>query len=59
MEELGIRSGLDGRINATEAIEMNHDISLSIYEAQENSIALEEMSISKWAEVRSVRSTIS
>ena len=49
MEELGIRSGLDDGINATEAIEMNHDVSLSIDEAQKNSITLKKMGVSNWA----------
>ena len=58
MEELGIRSGLDDGINTTETIEMNHDVSLSIDEAQENSIALKEMGVSKCAKVRSILSNI-
>ena len=46
MEELGIRPGLYGDIDATEAVEKNHDVSLRIDEAQENSIAFEEMGVS-------------
>ncbi len=47
MEELGIRPGMYGGINVTETVEENHDVSLSIDEAQENSTAFEEMGISK------------
>jgi len=47
MEELSMRPGLYGGINATETVEENHDVSLSIDEAQENSIAFEEMGVSK------------
>ncbi len=43
-------------IDATDAIEMNHDISMGIDEAQKNSIAFEEMGISEQAKVRSATS---
>ena len=33
MEEFGIRPGLDGTIDVTQAIKDNHDLSLSIDEA--------------------------
>ena len=42
----------------TEAVEKNHDVSLRIDEAQENSIPFEEMGVSKWAKVRSVTDSI-
>jgi hypothetical protein len=48
MEELGIRPGLDGAIDVTEAVKENHDLFLRIDEAQENPIAFEEMRVSKW-----------
>jgi hypothetical protein len=47
MEELGIRLGLYRNIDTTEAIEKNHDVSLRIYEAQENPIAFEKMCVSE------------
>jgi hypothetical protein len=47
VEEFGIRPGLYGTIDVTEAIKDNHDLSLRIDEAQENSIAFEEMRVSK------------
>ena len=47
MQELSMRPGLYGRINATEAVEQNHNVSLSIDEAQENSIPFKEMGVSK------------
>ena len=47
MEELGIRPGLYSDIDATEAVEKNHDVSLRIDEAQENSIAFEKMGVSE------------
>ena len=46
MEELGIRLGLYGDIDAAEAVEKNHDISLRIDKAQENSITFEEVGVS-------------
>ena len=58
VEELGIRPGLDGDIDAIEAVENNHDVSLRIDEAQKNSISFEEMGISKWAKVSSIVSSI-
>ena len=42
-----MRPGLYGRINATEAVEQNYNVSLSIDEAQENSIPFKEMGVSK------------
>ena len=47
MEELGIRPGLNGDVDASEAVEKNHDVSLRIDEAQEDSISFEEMGVSK------------
>ena len=49
VEELSIRPGLYSAVDATEAVEKNHDVPLGIDEAQENPIAFEEMGISKWA----------
>ena len=47
MEELGIRLGLYGDIDAIETIEKNHDVSLRINETQENTIAFEKMCVSE------------
>ena len=46
MKELGIRPGLYGDIDATEAVEKDPDVSLRIDEAQENSITFEEVGVS-------------
>jgi len=56
MEELGMRPRVYRGVDATDAIEMNHDISMGIDEAQKNSIAFEEMGISEQAKVRSATS---
>jgi hypothetical protein len=45
VEELGIRPGAYGVIDAAEAVEKNHDVPLRIDYAQENSIAFEEVGI--------------
>ena len=47
MQELSMRPGLYGSIDATETVEQNHDVSLSIDKAQENSIPFKEMGVSK------------
>jgi hypothetical protein len=54
IDEFGVRPGLDGGINASKAVEENHNVSLRADEDQQNSIAFEEMSISKRAKVRSI-----
>jgi hypothetical protein len=46
VEKLGIRPGLYGDIDAIETVEKNHDVSLRIGEAQENSVAFEKMGVS-------------
>jgi hypothetical protein len=46
MDELGIRLALYGSIYVTEEVEKNHDVFLRIDEAQENSIAFEEVGVS-------------
>jgi hypothetical protein len=46
MDELGIRPTLYSAIDVTEEIEKNHDVFLRIDEAQENSIAFEEVGVS-------------
>ena len=47
MQELSMRPGLYGSIDATEAVEQNYNVSLSIDETQENSIPFKEMGVSK------------
>ena len=47
MQELSMRPGLYSSIDATETVEQNHDVSLGIDEAQENSISFKEMGVSK------------
>ena len=46
VDELGIRLGLYGDIDATEIVEKNHDISFRICKAQENPVSFEKMSVS-------------
>jgi hypothetical protein len=53
--KIGIRPRLYSDIDATEAVEKNHDVSLRVDEAQENSITFEEMGVSK----RKLRSAVS
>ena len=59
MENLGIRPGLDGAIDVTQAIKDNHDLSISIDEAQQNPIAFEEMCVSRRAKVSGVLEPVS
>ena len=47
-----MRPGLYGSIDATEAVEQNYNVSLSIDEAEENSIPFKEMGVSKCERVR-------
>jgi hypothetical protein len=46
VEELSIRPGLYGDIDAAEAVKNNDDVSLRIDQAQENPITFEKMSVS-------------
>ena len=46
VEELSIRPGLYGDIDAVEAVKKNDDISLRVDQAQENPITFEKMSVS-------------
>jgi hypothetical protein len=46
VEELSIRPGLYGDIDAAEALKKNYDVSLRIDEAQKNPIAFEKMGVS-------------
>jgi hypothetical protein len=58
MNEFGERSGLDGGINASEAVEENHDVSLRVDKDQQKSISFEEMCVSKRTKVRSIVSSM-
>jgi hypothetical protein len=46
-DEFGVRPGLNGGINTSEAVEENHDVPLRVDEDQQNSISFEEMGVSK------------
>ena len=59
-EQLRIRLGLYGVFYVTEVVKKNHDVSLRIDEAQENSIAFKEVGVSsnQGKEYYTCRSTV-